>query len=677
MEKANLTVKKRAAELRAEIEKHNHKYYVRAEPEISDIAYDRLMRELQELESQYPELLTEDSPTQRVGGEPLKQFSTVEHRVSMLSMDNTYSHDELRAFDERVRKSLGVEQVTYFVEEKIDGVSMSLVYQKGRLVLGATRGDGRFGDDVTANIKTIRAIPLTIPAGAKPSRAAVPDWLEVRGEVYMPRSSFEKLNKEKEKLGEDLFVNPRNACAGSLKMLDPKEVAKRGLSIFIHGKGHAEGEIPLTHHEYIEYLRQLGFKVTPQARLCRGIEDAVTFIEENKSLMDKLSYDIDGMVIKVDSFEQQEILGVTSKSPRWMIAYKYPAERKETTLLDIEVQVGRTGVLTPVAVLQPVFIAGSTVSRASLHNADEIARLDARVGDQVYVEKSGMVIPKVVEVIQKKRRRTLPEFVFPKKCPVCQGKVMSGEGEVAVRCVNLACPAQLKGRIRHYAHREAMDIEGLGNVLAEQLVDLQMIKDLADIYYLNTDQVAAMDRMGKKSADNLFAGIEASKQRPLPRLIFGLGIPEVGLRGGEILADHYQNLEALESASEEDLLSVNEIGPAIARSIVSFFAQSGTRAILRKLKQAGVDFTIVEKKQKSALSGKTLVVTGTLEKFSRHEIENLIKKHGGRVSASVSKKTDYLVAGEEAGSKLAKAQKLGVAIVNEKEFSRLLQGKGD
>jgi DNA ligase (NAD+) len=666
--------KKRVEKLREEIDSHNRKYYLEAKPIISDAEYDRLMRELIALEHDFPKLLTPDSPSQRVGGAPLKEFKTVEHAISMLSLDNTYSADELREFDKRVRKSLERDAVEYYVEEKIDGVSCSLIYRDGRLILGATRGDGRFGDDVTENIKTIRAIPLRVPTAGSRFEGSLPELLEVRGEVYMPLASFLRLNEAKEKKGEEPFANPRNACAGSLKLLDPKLVAHRDLNIFIHGRGETRGPVPATHSEYMAFLKDLGFTVIRHARLCRGIDAVLQFIDEHHEEMNKLDYEIDGMVVKVDRFEYREVLGQTSKAPRWMIAYKYPAERKETTLEDIQVQVGRTGALTPVAILQPVRIAGTTVSRASLHNRDEIERLDVRIGDRVLVEKSGLIIPKVVEVLRNKRRKSLPKFRFPRRCPVCGGKVVSIEGEVAVRCIHLACEAQLKGRIKHYAQREAMDIEGLGESLIAGLVDSGMVKDLADIYYLDFDRVLELEHIGEKSAQNLFKAIDGSKKRPLPRLIYAIGIPDVGEHGGEVLAEEYDTLDELIITTEQALLEIHEVGPVMAHSIAEFFAHPGTTRVLEKLKRAGVDFGYKEKRRSGTLAGKILVVTGTLRQYSRSEMEALIKSHGGKVSSSVGKNTDYVVLGEAPGSKYDKAVKLRIAILKEEEFLKLIGG---
>ncbi len=670
MKQDNQKAKTEIEKLRQAIEHHNRKYYLEARPEISDFEYDRLLKKLIQLESEHPEFFSPDSPSQRVGGAPLKEFKTFEHKIQMLSMDNTYSAEELREFDKRVRKALEQEAVDYYIEEKIDGVSIALIYENGWLKTAATRGDGRFGDDVTENIKTIRSVPLKIPAAESKFKGPAPKTLEARGEVYMPRQSFLKLNREKEKIGEEPFANPRNACAGSLKLLDPKLVAKRDLNIFIHGRGLLEGREVSSQHDLMIFLKDLGFHVIESGKICRDMEEVIKFIEKHKEGIEKLDYEIDGIVVKVDSFKDQEILGVTSKSPRWMIAYKYPAERKKTLLKDIQVQVGRTGALTPVAILEPVGLSGTTVSRASLHNRDEIERLDVRVGDYVLVEKSGLIIPKVVGVVKEKRKKGLLKFRFPKHCPVCGSKVVSREDEVAIYCVNLGCVAQLKGRIRHYAQREAMDIEGLGTALIEQLVDSKMAGDLADLYYLDIQKVEDLERMGRKSAENLFAGIEASKKRPLARLIYALGIPDVGEHMGEILAEHFDSLEELMAAGEEELMKIHEVGPVAASSIVDFFKQQGTREVLRKLKKAGIHFALKEKRSE-ALRGKTFVITGTLKNFSRMETETLIKNAGGRVSSSVSKNTDYLVLGEDPGSKYEKAQKLRIAILGEEELAKM------
>ncbi len=671
--------------LRLQIERHNRHYYVEARPAISDFEFDALMRRLIELEKEFPDLAAPDSPSQRVGGEPLKTFQQVKHALPMLSLDNTYSLKELEDFDERVCKGLvkggaaaahgqndlfGAE-VEYFAEEKIDGVSIALKYENGMLVLGATRGNGEIGDDITENIKTIRSIPLKIQS--KP-----PKLLELRGEVFLSRSQFDKINHEKEKNGEDLFANPRNACAGSLKLLDSKVVASRKLDAFIHGLPNIKGGPAFkTHVEAMTFLKSLGFKTIPNAKLCRGMKEISRFIETYSEKRAGLDYDTDGLVIKVNSFEEQKILGVTTKAPRWMIAYKYAAERAETTLEDIKIQVGRTGVLTPVANLKPVALGGTTVSRASLHNQDEIERLDARIGDRVLIEKSGEIIPKVVDVLKNKRAKALPKFHYPKQCPVCGGEVRKIGEEVAVRCMNPACPAQLKARVRHFAQRNAMDIEGLGSVWADQFVEKGQIRHLEDIYALDFDQVMAMERMGKKSTENLFQGIRESKDRPLHRLIFALGIPDVGEHAAYILANRFGSLEALAKADLDALTAVPEVGPVTAQSAFDFFRNKSAVRMIEKLREAGVSFDRVERPvMETPFSGKTCVVTGTLEKLERSEAEALLRRLGAKPSGSVSKKTDFLVVGENPGSKVVKAKTLGVRIMTEKEFYKLLKESG-
>ena len=666
--------KREIERIRQEIERHNYKYYTEAKPEISDFEFDKMMRRLIDLEEAFPEFKSANSPSQRVGGAPLKEFRTVEHKIQMLSLDNTYTFEELDEFDKRVKKFLGKEKVSYFVEQKIDGVSISLTYEKGRLLLGATRGDGRFGDNVTENIKTVRAIPLWIPAPGARFKGKIPDVLEVRGEVYMPEASFEKLNKEKEKNGEELFANPRNACAGSLKLLDPRIVAGRSLSIFTHGLGYVKGgdSLPKSQSEAFDYFRQLGFRTIEYAKACGNIHEVQEFIRWFQPKRGTLDYEIDGMVAKVDSFDDQRALGQTTHAPRWMIAYKYPAERRETVIEDIQVQVGRTGALTPVATLKPVRISGTTVSRASLHNRDEIERLDVRIGDHVLVEKSGEIIPKVIETLKEKRKKSLPKFKFPDKCPVCGGRAQSFGDEVAVRCINFGCPAQLKARVRHYAQRDAMDIEGLGEVWINTFVEKGFIKDLADIYYMDFEKVKDLERMGEKSAQNLFNGIETSKKRPLQRLIYGLGILNAGEHAADLLAQRFKSLDRLAEASEEELSVIREIGPVTAQSIVQFFKEPGTKKVLAKLARTGVRSDLVEEiKSGGPLAGKTVVITGALEGFSRGEAEALVRRLGGHPSGSVSKKTDFLVVGKEPGSKYDKAKELGVKILSESEFKKL------
>ncbi len=657
--------------LRKEIEKHNRKYYVEASPEISDFDFDKLMARLIELETKHPELLTSDSPSQRVGGQPLKGFRQITHTVPMLSLDNTYSFEDLQEFDKRVKKFLAKEEVDYFVEEKIDGVSLSLTYEKGLLVLAATRGDGVRGDDVTENVKTIRSIPLKL-------KGDFPKKLEVRAEAFIPHAQFEKINQEKEKLGEELFANPRNACAGSLKLLDPKTVASRRLDAHVHGFALAEGgKEPESQSGAVAYMKSLSLPVIENAHRCGSIEDVYKVIEKFQGIKNTLRYDVDGIVVKVDRFDFQKALRATSKSPRWAIAYKYPAEQAETLLEEITVQVGRTGTLTPVANLKPVRLSGTTVSRASLHNADEIERLDVRVGDIVKVEKCGEIIPKVIEVVKEKRKKPLKKFVFPDKCPVCGGKAEKSGDQVAVRCINLACPAKLKASIRHFVQRDAMDIEGLGAMWIAAFVEKGFIKDLADIYSLDREKISNLERMGEKSTENLFNAIEESKKRPLERLIFGLGIQDVGERGAHILAQKFRSLDNLEEAGLEELQEIREIGPVTAQSVHDFFHESGTRKILARLKKAGVRFDLVEAvKTDTPFSGKTFVITGTLEKYERSEAEALIRGLGGHPSGSVSKKTNYVIVGENAGSKETKARELGITVLSEAEFLKLLKESG-
>ena len=663
-------IKKRIEYLRKEINRHNKKYYVDNKLEISDQEYDRLMDELKKLEEAHPELITPDSPTQMVGGSVLKEFKTIKHRVPMLSMDNTYSPEEIIDFDERVRKNLEVDKLDYVVELKIDGVSISLLYENGKFIQGATRGDGVKGDDVTLNLKTIKSLLLKLDTK---KGAAIPELFEARGEVYLPSKVFLEINMEKEELGEELFANPRNAAAGSLKLLDSALVAKRHLDMWIYGVGYLEGGGFKTQFEALNFLKNSGFRVNPNIKRCKSIEDVIGYCNEWQEKRHGLEYDIDGMVIKVDSFSYQRSLGQTSKSPRWMIAYKFPAERKETILEDIIVQVGRTGALTPVAVLRPIELAGSTVSRASLHNQDEIARKDVRVGDHVLVEKAGEIIPQVVEVVKKKRKGSEKEFSMPKKCPVCGSAVKRLKNEVALRCENMGCPAQLKERIRHFASKEALDIEGMGDAIVAQLVDNKLIKDYGDIYILKHENVANLDRMADKSALNLINAIEKSKSNSLNRLVYGLGIRHVGVRSAWILASRFKSIGMLAKADMEELQDINEIGPVMAESIFNFFRTEENKKVIEKLKHYGMNTE--EKSHDSRpknLEGKIFVVTGSMESFSRNQIEELIRSMGGNASSSVSKDTDYVVAGKDPGSKFGKAKQLGVKIINENEFKKLI-----
>ena len=666
-------VKKQIERLREEIRRHDRLYYVENNTKISDQEYDALLKKLEKLEKEDPGSVTPDSPTQRVAGEPVGGFSVVEHKAKMLSMDNTYNHDELREFDARVKKNLGGEKYEYVVELKIDGVSVALTYENGKFTRGATRGDGFKGDDITVNLKTIRSIPLIL----EPQKGiGFPEFMEVRGEVYMKHQSFEKINKDKEKAGEELFANPRNAAAGSLKLLDPRTVAKRGLDIFMHSFGYAEGAHFSSQYELLDKLKALGFRVNPNYKKCGDIGDALKFCDIWQQTREELEYDIDGMVVKVNSFIQQKKLGETSKSPRWMIAYKYPAERVETKLLDIKVQVGRTGALTPVAVLKPVFVAGSTVTHASLHNQDEVDRKDVRVGDTVIIEKAGEIIPQVVEVVKSRRTGKEKKFEMPKKCPACGAQTKREEGEVAFRCENVFCPAQLKESLIHFASRGAMDIEGLGEAMVDQLVDKKLVKDYGDIYCLKFEQLRALDRMGDKSARNLVDAIEKSKNNRLNRLIYALGIRHVGEHIADVLAKRFRSIDKLSQQALEDLTGVQEIGPVVAESIRDFFGNPVSKKVLERLAKAGVK-TEEEAPagSSSKLAGRSFVFTGEFKDYSRTDAEQLVRDLGGNVSSSVGKKTDFVVAGENPGSKYEKAKKLGMKIIDEKEFNKIIKEK--
>ncbi|HOI55404.1 MAG TPA: NAD-dependent DNA ligase LigA [Phycisphaerae bacterium] len=661
-------VAKRIAELRREIERHNSLYYAEAAPEISDAQYDRLYRELQDLEEAHPELADPASPTQRVGGQPLEQFESVAHDVPMLSIDNTYSPAEVREFDARVRRLLETDEpVEYVVEPKIDGVAISLRYERGRLTRGLTRGDGRVGDDVTANVRTVHDVPLQLRSDQPPVAVLV------RGEAYLSRSQFDRINVQREAEGLPVFANPRNATAGSLKLLDSRETARRRLRFFAYSVAAVEDAAPpASHSNSLALLRQWGLPVNPDITVCRDIEAVIAEFDRRLAARHDLDYDIDGLVIKVNSLDQQDRLGRTTKSPRWCIAYKFAAEQAETVVAGIEVQVGKTGILTPVANLEPVQLAGTTVSRASLHNFDEIRRKDIREGDVVVIEKAGEIIPQVVEVRTDRRTAARAEFAIPEQCPVCGGPAVRDPEGVYVRCVNPVCPAQLKERIQYFAARDQMDIKGLGAALVDQLVDKLLVSSPADLYRLTAAQVAELDRMGDTSAENLMKQIEASKQRSLDRVIAALNIRHVGRHVAAVLADEFRSMDALVAAAAdpERLEGVQEIGPVVARSIHDFFAGEAGCALVKALRAAGVRMEAEARADPGPqpLSGKTLVVTGTLTRFSRSQIESLIKSLGGRAGSSVSKNTDFLVAGDNAGSKLDKARALGVRVLSEQEF---------
>ncbi|HHT9120004.1 MAG TPA: NAD-dependent DNA ligase LigA [Candidatus Hypogeohydataceae bacterium YC41] len=663
----------RIEELRRCIHYHDRKYYIEANPEITDFEYDQLVKELQRLEKEHPEFVTPDSPTQRVGGEPLTEFASVEHKLQMLSIDNVYSEEELKEFYQRLKRMLGNREINFVAELKIDGVAVNLIYEKGLFRLGATRGDGYRGDDITTNLKTIKQIPLRLePPGEKFTT------LEARGEVYMLNKDFQALNEEREEKGEPQFANPRNAAAGSLKLLDPRLVAKRRLRFQAHSIGYFEGPSISSQLECLETFKELGLPVSPHYRFCKSLNEVKQYIDEWCTRKHEIEYMADGIVVKVSSFDQWKILGATSKAPRWVVAYKYPPEQAVSRIKNIVLQVGKTGVITPVAHLEPVHLAGTTVSRATLHNFEEMARKDIRLHDYVMVQKAGEIIPQVVKVIKEKRTGNEKVFTLPKACPECGGEVgREGEEgeEVYLRCYNPVCPAQVKRRVRYFASRDAMDIDGMGTAIIEQLVDKGLIKDYGDIYYLKFEDLVNLERMGEKSAQNLLNGIEASKNRDLSRLIAALGIHHVGTHAAEVLAEHFGSLDRLMQASQEELEEVYEVGPVMARSIVRFFSDPRTREIIKKLKAAGVNtYSLAEKRplKELKLSGKTFVVTGIFGKYSRHEIESLIKNLGGRISSGVSKQTDFVVVGESPGSKLEKARQLGVKTINEKEFEKLI-----
>jgi len=662
---------KEIEKLRNEIRRHEELYYVQDSPEISDREYDALLEKLQALEQTHPELITADSPTQRVGGRPAEGFAEVIHRLPMLSLDNSYNIDELRAFDERCRKLADGRQVEYVSELKIDGLSLSLLYQDNVLARGVTRGDGRIGEEVTQNARTIRSIPLRLNSKAKPINGEI----EVRGEVFIPLDVFRKTNAEREEQGEPRFANPRNAAAGAIRQLDSRLVARRKLDMFSYDL-LVDGRKPFaTHWESLDWLERAGFRVNPHRKRCESIDEVIEFANEKEKLRDELGYEIDGLVVKVNSTAQQDDFGATHKAPRWAIAYKYPARQAATQVLSIVVQVGRTGALTPVANLQPVLLAGTTVSRATLHNEDEIQRLGLRIGDWVMIEKSGEIIPKVLSVIKSKRTGKEKPFKPPSHCPVCGGEISRVEGEVVARCVAADCAAQLVGRLLHFASRRAMRIEGLGDVLAIQLVDANLVKDVGDLYSLTMEQVSELPRMAKKSATNLLTQIEASKSRDLASLIYALGIRHVGERTAGILARHFGSLEKLSNASTDELDDIPEIGLTVAQSVRDWFDDDGNRKLCDRLRSVGVKTELDRSDGDSfdeRFAGKQFVLTGKMESYTRDEAKALIEARGGRVNSSVSKKTDYVVAGEDAGSKLDKATELGVTVIGEEAFRKMM-----
>jgi DNA ligase (NAD+) len=668
--KANGALRKEAEKLREEIRHHEYLYYAVDDPRISDAAFDKLMNRLKEMEAAHPDLITPDSPTVRVGGTPREGFQTVRHARAMLSLDNAFSYDALRDWDRRVRQGTGREDIEYIAEHKFDGLSISLQYEDGVLVRGVTRGDGTTGEDVTPNVKTIRSIPLSVDAaGLKKSKLGA--TFEVRGEILMTRKAFEAMNRQQEQTGGKIFVNPRNAAAGAVRVLDPSITASRKLDFFAYYL-FVDGRVPYAKHsESLETLKQLRFRASSDWKLCNGIEKVIEYCTDWDEKREKLPYEIDGVVIKVNSTGLQNELGFTSKAPRWAIAYKYPARQETTVVNDIIVQVGRTGTLTPVAVLQPVQVGGVTVSRSTLHNMDEIDRLGLHIGDTVLVERAGEVIPHVLKVVKEGKDRK--RFRIPKNCPVCGSTIHRAEGEVAYRCVNAACPAKLKESLQHYAGRHAMNIDGLGEKIVDQLVEQKLVKDVADVYALKVEKVAELERMAEKSAQNLVEEIQASKKNPLSRLIFALGMRFVGERTGQLLAEHFSTLEDLEEAKQEELEQVPEVGPKVAESIAEFFSEAANRKLVKKLREAGVRPTAEKREVKSQkLAGKSFVFTGGLVNRSREEAGELVQQHRGKVSGSVSKKTDYVVVGTDPGSKYDKAKELGVTVLTEGEFEKLL-----
>ncbi|MGG0486824.1 NAD-dependent DNA ligase LigA [Priestia aryabhattai] len=655
------TAKSRVQELRDLLNQYGYEYYVLDQPSVPDAEYDKLMNELIEIEESFPELKTADSPTQRIGGQVLDAFEKVQHQTSMLSLGNAFNEEDLRDFDRRVRQAVE-DEFSYVCELKIDGLAVSLRYEDGYLVLGATRGDGTTGENITENLKTIRSIPLRIKE---------PLSMEVRGEAFIPRKSFEALNEAKMERDEVPFANPRNAAAGSLRQLDPKIAAKRNLDIFVYAMTDT-GELEIdSHSESLNLLDDLGFKTNKERQTCETIDDVIAYIESWQTKRPELSYDIDGIVVKVDSFDQQAELGTTAKSPRWAIAYKFPAEEVVTKLVNIELTVGRTGVITPTAILEPVQVAGTTVQRASLHNEDLIREKDIRIGDYVVVKKAGDIIPEVVNVIEEKRTGEEQEFTMPTHCPECESELVRLEGEVALRCINPSCPAQIREGLIHFVSRNAMNIDGLGEKVISQLFREQLIKDVADIYTLTKQQLIELERMGEKSADNLIAAIEASKENSLERLLFGLGIRHVGAKAAKTLAQHFETIDKLTKATYDELVAINEIGAKMADAIVAYFTQEEVQELIHELKEYGVNLTykgpklVSVENVDSVFAGKTVVLTGKLEQLSRNEAKAQIEALGGKVTGSVSKKTDLVVAGEEAGSKLTKANELEIEVWDE------------
>ncbi len=656
--------------LRDQLHYHSYRYYVLDDPEVSDVEYDRMFRELEAIEAQYPQLITPDSPTQRVGAKPADAFESYQHTLPMLSLDNALNEEEFLAFDARTKRSLGATtDLEYICEPKLDGLAVELVYIDGILTVGATRGDGFSGENVTQNIKTVKSIPLRLLS----DKSIIPERLEVRGEVILGIREFEQLNRAREEKDEPTFANPRNAAAGSLRQLDSQITASRPLDMFCYGIGQVDGLTFTTHLQVLQTCKNFGLKVNANIRKCTGAAQVLKYYRDIVELRDSLPYEIDGVVIKVNDLGLQERLGVRSRSPRWAIAYKFPARQETTQVLDIIAQVGRTGALTPVAIMKAINIGGVEVSRATLHNQDEIDRKDVRVGDWVVVQRAGDVIPEVVQVIKSKRTGNERKYKLPEKCPVCGSETVRPEGEAARRCINFSCPAQLKERIFHFASKRAMDIDGLGSKLVDQLVEKGFVKNAADLYFLSREQLSGLERMAEKSADNLLEAIETSRHRSLDRLLFALGIRFIGEHVARVIVNAFGSFTKIENASEEELTAVFEVGPQVAKSVVEFFSKQENREIVNRLRAGGVEIReAVVEDTKDMLDGKIFVFTGALQTFTRHEVQDLVEKLGGRASSSVSKQTDFVVIGENPGSKAEKARNLGVRIITEDEFRKMV-----
>jgi DNA ligase (NAD+) len=662
---------KKIEELREKIRSHNYRYYVLDDPTIADAEYDQLIKELAKWETKYPQYINSSSPTQRVGIEPVSGFSTVKHIAPMFSLANTFSTKELRAFDQRVKKIIPQQRLEYVAELKIDGLAVALVYENGIFIRGATRGDGTTGEEITSNLRTVKAIPLKLFGKDVPSR------VEVYGEVYMKKSDFKNLNEERMKNGESLFANPRNAAAGSVRQLDPRITTQRHLDTFIYRATFPEGNKFNTHMEALNYLKKIRFKVNPYIKLCQDIEEAINYCKKWIEKKEELDYEIDGMVIKVNSLSMREELGVTTRSPRWAVAFKFPAQQKTTKVTAIKLQVGSTGAITPVAELDRIPISGSFVQRATLHNQEEIKKKDIRIGDIVLIQKAGEIIPEVVRVIKGRRTKEVREYKMPTTCPTCGEELSRPKGEVVFRCTNPSCPAQVKGRIRHFASRDAMDIEGLGLAIIDQLVENKLIRNISDLYFLKRDDLISLERMAEKSADNLLDAIKKSREKSLANLIYGLGIRYVGVHTSEVITRYYHTLDKFKKASLEELIEIKEIGPKIADSIIHFFKENKNLAIIERLRKADLNFgqeeeIRIKEKVTQILAGKQFVLTGTLKDFTRTQAKEIISGLGGRVTGSVSTKTDYVVAGEDPGFKYQKAQELSVTIISEEEFKKIL-----